>query len=199
MSALAAAARSEDRRGPKTTLEELVPGHFGLTSAQALGEAIHKGQIAVDRMMELSPLVLRASDTDEVAREIVQHLADEVVAMVRACLVRLDLLDEPVQVALGGGVLQSRTALLLGSIEEQLLALNPKLDIRVTDSRPIVGAALTALDRLGGDDAAHERLRRELGEAAERVGKTELPVRTLGITVDGGIHGKATSGRSTNG
>jgi N-acetylglucosamine kinase-like BadF-type ATPase len=199
MSALAAAARSEDRRGPKTALEELVPGHFGLTSAQALGEAIHKGQIAVDRMMELSPLVLRASDTDEVAREIVQHLADEVVAMVRACLVRLDVMDEPVQVALGGGVLQSRTALLLGSIEEQLLALNPKLDIRVTDSRPIVGAALTALDRLGGDDAAHERLRRELGEAAERVGKTELPVRTLGITVDGGIHGKATSGRSTNG
>jgi hypothetical protein len=96
-------------------------------------------------------------------------------------------------------VLQSRTPLLLGSIEEQLLALNGKLEIRVTDSRPIVGAALTALDTLGGDEAAHERLRRELGAAAERVEKTQIPFASIGISVNGGVHGRASSGRSDNG
>jgi N-acetylglucosamine kinase-like BadF-type ATPase len=199
MSALGAAARSEDRRGPKTALEQLVPQHFGIATVQGVGEAIHKGQVAVDRVMELAPIVLEVGPTDEVARGFVLQLADEVVAFVQACLVRLELLDEPVQVALGGGVLQSRTPLLLGRIEAELLALNPKLDIRVTDSRPIVGAALTALDRLGGDDAAHERLRRELGEAANRVEKTELPFASVGISVNGGIHSNAASGRTTNG
>jgi N-acetylglucosamine kinase-like BadF-type ATPase len=199
MSALAAAARSEDRRGPRTALEALVPQHFGLDTAQGVGEAIHVGQISVDRVMELAPVVLRAADDDDIARGIVLQLAAEVVALVRAILLRLELLDEPVQVALGGGVLHSRTPLLLDTIERELLALNPRLDIRVTDSRPIVGAALYALDTLGGDAEAHERLRIELGAAAEQVELTEVPIASLGITVNGGVHGRASSGRTDNG
>src|SRR5438105_631480 len=132
LAALAAAARSEDRRGPKTVLEQLVPQHFGLATPQAVGEAIHGGRISVQRMMELSPLVLEIATDDDVARDIVLKLAHEVVAMVRAVLLRLDLLEEPVQVALGGGVLQAGTPLLLGTIEQELLALNAQVDIRVT-------------------------------------------------------------------
>jgi N-acetylglucosamine kinase-like BadF-type ATPase len=198
LAALAAAARSEDRRGPRTVLEQLVPQHFGLTTPQAVGEAIHGGRISVQRMMELSPLVLELGPDDDVARGIVLKLADEVVAMVRAVLLRLDLLAEPVQVALGGGVLQSRTPLLLGTIERELLALNPQVDIRVTNSRPIVGAALVALDTLGGGADAQARLRRELDAAAEKVEMTEVPISSVGITVNGGVHGRASSGRSDN-
>jgi N-acetylglucosamine kinase-like BadF-type ATPase len=196
MEALGAAARSEDRRGPKTILEQLVPEHYGCASVQEVGEAIHKGQIAVDRVMELSPIVLDVGTQDDVACAMVQRLAHEVVAMVRACLLRLDLLTEPVPVALGGGVLQSRTPLLLGTIEAELLALNPHLDIRITNSRPIVGAALHALDTLGGHGDAQERLRRELDAAAEKVEVREVPFAPIGISVNGGVHGRASSGRS---
>jgi hypothetical protein len=41
--------------------------------------------------------------------------------------------------------------------------------VRTTSSPPIVGAALLALDRLGGGAEAQRRVRRELGAAVERV------------------------------
>ncbi|MDX6513703.1 MAG: hypothetical protein QOE36_3207, partial [Gaiellaceae bacterium] len=44
LSAVSAAARSEDGRGPKTTLEQKVPAYFGLATPQELAEAIHRGQ-----------------------------------------------------------------------------------------------------------------------------------------------------------
>jgi hypothetical protein len=96
-------------------------------------------------------------------------------------------------------VLQSRTPLLLDRIERELLALNAQLDIRVTNSRPIVGAALVALDTLGGSAAAQERLRTELDAAAHKVELTAVPLSSVGITVNGGVHGRASSGRSDNG
>jgi N-acetylglucosamine kinase-like BadF-type ATPase len=199
LSSLSAAARSEDRRGPRTVLEQLVPQHFGLATPQAVGEAIHGGRINVQRLMELAPMVLEVSSSDPVAAEIVVRLADEVVAMVRAVLLRLELMDEPVQVALGGGILRSRTPLLLETIERDLLALDPQLEIHVTTSRPIVGAALYALDRLGGGPEAQARLRRELDAAAEKVELTAVPLSAIGITVNGGVHGRASSGRNDNG
>ena len=39
--AVSAAARSEDGRGPRTTLERLVPAHFGLATPLRLAEAVH--------------------------------------------------------------------------------------------------------------------------------------------------------------
>ena len=47
IAAVSAAARSEDGRGPKTTLEEVVPAHFGFTTPSELAEAI---LAAVDRI-----------------------------------------------------------------------------------------------------------------------------------------------------
>ena len=40
LAAVSAAARSEDGRGPRTSLERSVPGHFGLETPVALAEAI---------------------------------------------------------------------------------------------------------------------------------------------------------------
>ena len=55
--ALAAAARSEDGRGPKTTLERAVPAHFGLSSPLELAEEIHRSRIPDRRLLELAPVV----------------------------------------------------------------------------------------------------------------------------------------------
>jgi N-acetylglucosamine kinase-like BadF-type ATPase len=166
VAALWSAARSEDGRGPSTSLEQVVPAHFGLGAPSALSREIHLGHVHRTRLDELVPLVLAAAHHDDVAAEIVERQAGEVVAMAAAALRRLDLLGEPVEVVLGGGVLQSGDDHLLASIEAGLLEVGPQLSVHVARSRPIVGAALVGLDRLGAGDDAKARLREELATIA---------------------------------
>ena len=92
LAAVSAAARSEDGRGPKTTLERACPAHFGLSAPRELAEAIHLGA---------DPGAARCSSSrrwssprpqrDAVAAEIVDRLAAEVVALARAAVTRLSL------------------------------------------------------------------------------------------------------------
>jgi N-acetylglucosamine kinase-like BadF-type ATPase len=169
LAAVSAAARSEDGRGPRTTLERAVPAHFGLTAPSELAERIHTGRIDQRRVIELAPLVLAEAADDAVAAEIVQHLASEVVALARVALMRLELTQEPVEVLLGGGVLQDVDGDLLAAIDSGLRDVAPKVTVRPTASAAIVGAALLGLDELEAGSEAQERLRRELGAAFSRL------------------------------
>jgi N-acetylglucosamine kinase-like BadF-type ATPase len=164
LAAVSAAARSEDGRGPRTGLERAVPLYFGLTTPSELAEAIHTGRIEERRVIELAPLVLAEAADDAVAAEIVQRLASEVVALARVALTRLELTDRPVEVLLGGGVLQDADGDLLGAITAGLKEAAPSVTVRPTASPAIVGAALLGLDQLGADAEAQARLRRELDE-----------------------------------
>jgi N-acetylglucosamine kinase-like BadF-type ATPase len=164
VAAVSAAARSEDGRGRKTTLEQAVPAYFGLTTPMELAEAIHHKQIASKRIGELPRVVFAEAAHDEVAKEIVQHLADEVVALARVALQRLDLTHEPVEVLLGGGLIRGNGT-LESAIESGLREVGDAVTVRNTESPPIVGAALLGLDELGAGAEAQERIRRELGAA----------------------------------
>ena len=170
LEAVSAAARSEDGRGPKTSLERVVPAHFGLDTPMELAEAIHAGRIGQRRVIELAPMVLAQAQTDEVARAIVRRLVSEVAAMARVALTRLGLEHVPVEVLLGGGLLQTAEDGLLSDIESALADAGPSITVRSTRSPAIVGAALLGLDALHAKPDAHERLRRELGGAVEQLG-----------------------------
>jgi N-acetylglucosamine kinase-like BadF-type ATPase len=169
LAAVSAAARSEDGRGPRTSLEHAVPAHFGLTTPTELAEAIHVGRIQQRRVIELAPLVLAEAADDPVAAEIVARLADEVVALARVALARLELSAEPVEVLLGGGVLQSADGDLLRAIREGLRQVGPEITVRPTATPAIVGAALLGLDELGAAAEAQERAKRELTAEFSRV------------------------------
>jgi len=169
LEAVSAAARSEDGRGPKTALERSVPAHFGLETPTELAEAIHAGRIPQRRVIELAPLVLAEAAADPVARALVDRLVDEVAAMARVAVTRLDLEQEPIEVLVGGGLLQSAADGLLASIEGVLRETGPAITVRSTGSPAIVGAALLGLDRLGTSADAQTRLRREVGAAVERL------------------------------
>jgi hypothetical protein len=95
----------------------------------------------------------------------VARLAEEIVALARASLTRLDLDGQAVDVVLGGGVVQAGNGRLLDAIAEGLREVAPAASVQATASPPIVGAALLGLDALGAPPEAHERLRRELGAA----------------------------------
>jgi N-acetylglucosamine kinase-like BadF-type ATPase len=165
LAAVYAAARSEDGRGPRTSLERAVPAHFGLSSPSELAEAMHVGRIEQRRVIELAPLVLAEAADDAIAAEIVQRLATEVVALARVALTRLGLASEPVEVLLGGGVLQDVDGDLLAAIDAGLREVAPAVTVRPTASPAIVGAALLGLDELGVGEREQVRARRELGTA----------------------------------
>jgi N-acetylglucosamine kinase-like BadF-type ATPase len=165
LAALSAAARSEDGRGPKTTLEQLVPAHFGLRSPLELAEAMHLGRIDARRVLELAPVVLAEADGDATAGEIVDRLADEIVAFARVAVTRLELGGTDLEVVLGGGLMRAGNGRLQAAIVDGLREVGPRVAARVVSEPPIVGAALLGLDDLGADEAAGARARRELEEA----------------------------------
>ncbi len=162
IAAVSAAARSEDGRGPRTSLERSVPAHFGLSSPLELAEAIHNKKIARRRVIELPRLVFADAADDAVAAAIVTRLADEVVALARAALTRLELTQEPVEVVLGGGLLQTVDGPVVGKIAAGLAEVGPYITVRPAASAPVVGAALLGLDELDATPEAQDRLRREL-------------------------------------
>jgi N-acetylglucosamine kinase-like BadF-type ATPase len=169
MAAVFAAARSEDGRGPRTTLEQLVPAYFGYRTPAELSRAIHLGDVSERALGELSPLTFEAAGDDPVAAGIVDHVADEVVAIARAALTRLDLAREAVDVVLGGGILRSRNQRMVNRIEAGLRKVGPELSIHVFESAPVLGSALLGLDELGAGDEAKQRLRSDLGAAVARL------------------------------
>ncbi|HXY86457.1 MAG TPA: BadF/BadG/BcrA/BcrD ATPase family protein [Gaiellaceae bacterium] len=179
--AVAAAARSEDGRGPKTSLERAVPAHFGLGTPAELAEAVHRGRVDL-HAHDLVPIVLASAPSDRVAAEILDRVADEVAALVRVALQRLDLTNEPVDVLLGGGMFLSGSRYLVAATEDRLAEIAPEATTRVTGSPPIVGAALLGLDELAAGREAQERARRELDEAFARMEAGRRTVARVGGT-----------------
>jgi N-acetylglucosamine kinase-like BadF-type ATPase len=163
LAAVSKAARSFDGRGRKSSLEQAVPAHFGFATPYELAEAIHGGRVAQRRVLELAPVVFAEAEHDGVAAEIVDRLAEEVVALAGAALARLGLGGSDVEVLLGGGLLQGENSRVVESIRAGL----PGVAVRVTGAPPIVGAALLALDALGANGDAQARLRAELSEVVD--------------------------------
>ena len=126
-------------------------------------------RIPLLRIDELPPVVFAAAASDEVAAGIVDRLAAEVVALASVALRRLELEGAPVEILLGGGLLQAGDGRLTRAIEEGLQAVDPEAVVHIATSPPIVGAALLALDELGAPADAQERLRRELGDVIDRL------------------------------
>ncbi|GGS50049.1 N-acetylglucosamine kinase [Streptomyces violaceus] len=158
------ASRAEDGRGPATALSRTLPAHFGLPSMYALIEALHLGQVAQSRRHELTPVLFAtAADGDTIARMIVDRQAEEVVSMAVVALTRLDLVDEPAPVLLGGGVLAAEHPQLNTMIHNLLADQAPKAIPQVVTASPVLGAALLGLDRVGAREGAQGRLRAHFG------------------------------------
>jgi len=155
-----AAARADDGRGPATALATALPAHFGVASFTELVEGLHLGDIPGVRQLEAGPVLFQvAAAGDAVAIDVVRQQAEEIVSMAVVALRRLELLDEPVPVVLGGGVLTAGHALLLESVVRLLRDAAPKAEPRVIDVPHVVGAALLGLDHTSAPPSAHEALR----------------------------------------
>jgi N-acetylglucosamine kinase-like BadF-type ATPase len=165
--ALSAAVRGRDGRGPRTSLEWLVPQRFGLARPLDVTYALYAGRLSADAIRDLAPLVFEAAgEGDPVARFIVDQQADEIGAMAVAALRRARALRAAVPVVLAGGIFRTTDALFHARIRAGLAAAAPRAEVRRLDVPPVVGAALLGLDALGLTGEAATRLRATLVEEA---------------------------------
>ena len=131
---------------------------------------MHQGRLSEQRLVELAPVVVEAAADDAVAAALLDRLADEIVAFVRATLPQIGAGDAPVEVVLGGGLLQAPNARLRDAVGERLAALDPSLRPVVPADPPIIGAALMALELAGAEGVSGGPPPRDLRACGGRPG-----------------------------
>ncbi|MEV8439011.1 BadF/BadG/BcrA/BcrD ATPase family protein [Actinosynnema sp. NPDC051121] len=157
--ALWLAVRAEDGRGEPTALLDAVRAHYGTATAAEAVQRLHFEEVEFDPHA-LCPLLFEvAAGGDAVARSVVDRLVEEVVLLARVSLTRLELLAEPVDVVLGGGVLTGTGGVVVDAVAARLGVVAPAARVRVVDVPPVVGAALLGLDAVGASPGAEARLR----------------------------------------
>jgi N-acetylglucosamine kinase-like BadF-type ATPase len=160
MDGLAAAVRARDGRGPRTSLERLVPAHFGFSRPSAVTRAFYDERLDHERVGELSPVVFRAAgEGDAVARSIIDRLADELAAMAVALARRTAMTRQPVEVILAGGVFSTTDEPFFARLEAGIRAVVPDMRLVRLDVPPVTGAALQGLELLASGPDAAARLR----------------------------------------
>jgi len=192
------ASRAEDGRGPATALREGVCAHLGAASMYDVAVGLHTGTIGWDRALGLTSVAFQAAGAgDEVALNLVRQLAGEVCVMAVAALRRLALDDQPVPVALGGGLMTARDPVLTAEITRRFADAAPKATIRIVDVPPVAGAALLGLDHIGAPPAAEARLRaayraagllaarRDIGRVGELASVADDAVVVVGVQAGG--------------
>jgi N-acetylglucosamine kinase-like BadF-type ATPase len=139
--ALAAVARAEDGRGPKTLLTPRLLEAAGVASVEDLmawARAAQRKQIAA-----MAPVVCRAAPEDPVAALLVQAAAAELAHHVLALRERL---SEPgIPVALSGGLLGTGSP-VREALEVRLSASKPPVNLVHRSVDPACGALALALE-----------------------------------------------------
>jgi N-acetylglucosamine kinase-like BadF-type ATPase len=161
------AARAEDGRGPQTALCQAVAAHFGVPTIRDVTIGLHLGKISDESTLELAPVLMAvARGGDEVARDLVRRLAEEISVMALTAMRRLGLTEEATPVVLGGGMLTARDPLLIAEVTERVKAGAPQAKVIVVAVPPVAGAALLGLDHVGAGADAERRLRAAYHERA---------------------------------
>jgi N-acetylglucosamine kinase-like BadF-type ATPase len=154
------AIRAEDGRGPQTQLREAVAKYFSVPEVRDVVIGVHLGRIPHEDLLGLAPVLFEVADRgDQVARNLVARLAEEICAMALTAARRLGLTEAAVPVVLGGSLLTAANPLLTTLINDKLAAGAPAARPRIVSGPPVAGAALLGLDHVAAPPAAYKRLR----------------------------------------
>ena len=142
-----------------------VPAHFGLRTPQQLMEAIYLGTIDQHRLTELPRLVCPGSRAGDARRpDIVDRLADEIVAMVASALRRLRMTRRDSDVVLGRRRRpRPRPAAARRASSDGVTAVAPDARVqRASTRRRCSARRCSALTRSGRGERAYAELRAAL-------------------------------------
>jgi N-acetylglucosamine kinase-like BadF-type ATPase len=168
LTAVAAAVRAADGRGPATALADRLVHVFGMP-VDEVAFAAHHDRIAQADLLSFSPVVFDTAHAgDEVARQIVTRMGDEVVSFAAALLRRMQLTDGDPDVVLGGSVLQAEDTIVMDRVRAGLAEVAPNARIRVLDVAPVAGALVAALELAGSTADQTATARQELRRIPSR-------------------------------
>ena len=148
--ALRAVARAADGRGPATALSARVLNHFALAKPSDLIAEIYERQLRHHALAQLARLVQQARDEgDEVATQILEQAAHELVRAARSVVERLGLGDDAASFVLAGGVFTG-VPWLCDELRRRLPGIAPRGAVRRLECEPAVGAVQLALAEARG-------------------------------------------------
>jgi N-acetylglucosamine kinase-like BadF-type ATPase len=134
-------------RGPRTTLSRLLPPLAGCAGPEELLQALSRGLVLLPAA---APLVLAEAEAgDPAAQAIVLRTGTslgEVAALVAS---RLDLRHQPFEMVMAGGLFAGRNRLLETTLVQVLHRVAPHASPVHLRCKPVVGAALEALELAG--------------------------------------------------
>jgi N-acetylglucosamine kinase-like BadF-type ATPase len=147
--ALRAATNAVDRSGPPTALVRAIPAHFGVADLWALHPRIYSGELGRPRIAEIATVVANAAHTgDGPALQILSGAAEALANLPIAVLERLGALDQPLPVAMTGGVFKAGEP-FVGPFQRAVTRRAPAAQVQLPLFPPIVGAVLLALRDVG--------------------------------------------------
>ena len=150
-SALAAAVRQFDGRGPATQLTDLILRHMALASPSELIREIYYRDLHRRAISGLAGLVQQAADAgDAVSREILTRAAVELTSAAASVITRLDMRGDAFPTILGGGVFRGVPS-LERAIGVRLSDIAPRSAVRLLQVEPAMGAVRLAVAAARGD------------------------------------------------
>lgn len=150
--AFQAVSRAWSRRGPPTSLSHALAAACGARDLDDLIAGVSQGRY--DPGAELAPLIFaEAQAGDAVARSLIRELAEGLASLAIGVIRQLDLAGEAFPVVLVGSLFQGGP-LLTDPLGAAIGAVAPGARLTRLAAPPVVGAALLAIARAGGDVAA---------------------------------------------
>ena len=154
---------------PATKLTPAVLAYLHCASAEELLRRQVEAQLDQDLVLHL-PRVLEqtALEGDAVSLQVLQKFGEDIARYPAAALRRFDLTGQAADVVLSGSVFKCRARVLQDTVIREIRKTAPKVNVIESIYEPVVGAVLSAFDRLHlvMDDAA----KRNLFRSAERFG-----------------------------
>jgi N-acetylglucosamine kinase-like BadF-type ATPase len=148
--ALRAVARAADGRGPATGLTPRVLNHFAVARPTDLVAEIYERQVRHHALAQLARVVQQARDEgDEVATQILEQAAHELMRSTRSVVERLQMQGEAIQFVLAGGVFTG-VPFLAQELSRRLPGIAPRAQVRRLEVEPAIGAVRIALAEAQG-------------------------------------------------
>lgn len=153
LKALHAAIKSEEDRGPLTSLVEIIKNHFKINDLKSLISIVYQERLPRKLIASLTPLVIdNAADGDYVARKIVEEGLDELILTIQS--VFLSLNDPTLSIVVSGGLFDN--SYLYELFVEKLCDAG---DYQLVSAQfePVYGALIYAANQSGIDISCLEK------------------------------------------
>lgn len=141
--------KSFDGREKTTVLTELVLKELGIEEPLEIIDYVYNPEISKENIADLTPLLFEAIRAgDDIAREIVDNAADDLLEMVKTVIERLELSEKDQIISFSGGVFEN-SQIMKETFKNKAKKEIPSITFREPKFPPGIGALIIGWHELG--------------------------------------------------